>query len=83
MVDVTSFNYYIGHREPHVLPEHIRYQTALDYKRLILNLHIPRRAKPDIRPATHPTTRPAPGGKRDQTLASESFPGFANCFQIL
>ncbi|MFN3492653.1 MAG: alpha/beta fold hydrolase, partial [Anaerolineales bacterium] len=32
-VDVSSFNFYIGHREPHVLPEHIRYQTALDYTR--------------------------------------------------
>lgn len=33
-VDVTSFSGYIGNRETHVLPEHIRYQTAFIQTRL-------------------------------------------------
>lgn len=83
IVDMTSFNYYLGHRETHVLPEHIRYQTALDYKRAASGIYNIPRTLPSL------TLRPAEGGAfdlshlyqptlllwggRDQTLAPSSF----------
>lgn len=74
-IDMTSYNFYIGHRESHILPEHIRYQTALDYTRASSGIyHIPRTL-----PATaftlsqlhHPTL--LLWGGRDQTLNPTSF----------
>ena len=74
-VDITSFNYYIGHRETHVLPEHIRYQTALDYKRAssgIYNIpHTLPRTSMDLSGLHHPTL--LLWGNRDKTLAPASF----------
>ena len=74
-VDMTSFNYYIGHRESHVLPEHIRYQTALDYKRAssgIYNIpHTFSRTAMDLSLLHQPTL--LLWGNRDKTLASSSF----------
>jgi pimeloyl-ACP methyl ester carboxylesterase len=76
MVDVTSFNYYIGHREPHVLPEHIRYQTALDYKRASSGIYNIPRSLPNLIPDLPRIQQPTLllWGNRDQSLAPESFP---------
>ncbi len=76
MVDVTSFNYYLGHRETHVLPEHIRYQTALDYKRASSGIYNIPRSLPNLTsnlPRIQQPTLLLWGG-RDQTLAPQSFP---------
>lgn len=74
-VDMTSFNYYLGHRETHILPEHIRYQTALDYKRASSGIYnIPRTLRSstiDLSRLHHPTL--LLWGGRDQTLAASSF----------
>jgi pimeloyl-ACP methyl ester carboxylesterase len=75
IVDMTSFNYYVGQRETHVLPEHIRYQTALDYKRAASGIYnIPRtlhHADLDLSRVHQPTL--LMWGGRDQTLAPDSF----------
>ncbi len=75
-VDVTSFSTYVGKRESHVLPEHIRYQTALDYKRAASGIYkIPRTLQGltrDLSRVTQPTL--LLWGGRDQTLAPSSFP---------
>lgn len=75
-VDMTSFNYYIGHRESHVLPEHIRYQTAVDYKRAASGIYNIPRTLPsmelDLSLLNQPTLLIY--GGRDQTLAPSSFP---------
>ena len=76
MVDVTSFNDYIGHREKHTLPEHIRYQTALDYKRASSGIYNIPRTLPNLTsnlPRINQPTLLLWGG-RDQTLAADSFP---------
>lgn len=78
-VDMTSFNYYLGHRETHILPEHIRYQTALDYKRASSGIYNMPRTLPSVDPdlsRIHQPTLLLWGG-RDQTLAPESFPRLA------
>jgi 4,5:9,10-diseco-3-hydroxy-5,9,17-trioxoandrosta-1(10),2-diene-4-oate hydrolase len=78
-VDVTSFSGYIGNRESHILPEHIRYQTALDYKRASSGIYnIPRtlhHVDLDLSRITQPTL--LLWGGRDQTLAPSSFPQLA------
>jgi pimeloyl-ACP methyl ester carboxylesterase len=74
-VDISSFNFYIGHREAHILPEHIRYQTALDYKRASSGIYNIPRTLPDLRgklPLLRQPTLLLWGG-RDQTLDSTSF----------
>ena len=75
-VDITSFNFYIGYRETHTLPEHIRYQTALDFKRAssgIYNIvHTFPNLLSDLPRIQQPTL--LIWGKRDQTLAPGSFP---------
>ncbi|HMV97119.1 MAG TPA: alpha/beta hydrolase, partial [Anaerolineales bacterium] len=76
MVDLTSFNYYIGHRETHVLPEHIRYQTALDYKRASSGIYNIPRSFPNLTSSLPQIKQPTLllWGGRDQTLAPQSFP---------
>lgn len=78
-VDMTSFTGYIGSRETHMLPEHIRYQTALDYKRASSGIYNIPRTLPhmDLDPSlVHQPTLLLWGG-RDQTLAPGSFPDLA------
>lgn len=79
-VDMTSFSTYIGSRESHILPEHIRYQTALDYKRASSGIYnIPRTLHHidlDLSRITQPTL--LLWGGRDQTLAPASFPQLAD-----
>jgi pimeloyl-ACP methyl ester carboxylesterase len=74
-VDMTSFSAYVGQRESHVLPEHIRYQTAFDFKRAssgIYNIpHTLQGVTSDLSRVTHPTL--LLWGGRDQTLAPSSF----------
>jgi pimeloyl-ACP methyl ester carboxylesterase len=76
MVDVTSFNYYIGHRETHVLPAHIRYQTALDYTRASSGIYNIPHTLPDSTVDLSHIHQPTLliWGNRDQTLSPLSFP---------
>ena len=76
LVDMTSFSFYVGDRESHVLPEHIRYQTAWDYKRAASGIYnIPRTLHSmqlDFSTITQPTLLLY--GARDQTILPSSFP---------
>jgi len=75
-VDMTSVNFYIGNRETHVLPEHIRYQTALDYTRAASGIYNIPRSLPDLTSDLSHIHQPTLllWGGRDQSLAPESFP---------
>lgn len=79
-IDMTSYNFYIGHRERHVLPEHIRYQTALDYTRASSGIyHIPRTLSSTaftLSQLQQPTL--ILYGARDQTLNPKSFSQLAS-----
>lgn len=79
IVDMTSFSTYVGQREAHSLPEHIRYQTALDYKRAASGIYNIPRTLPtlnfDLSRITQPTL--LLWGGRDQTLSPNSFPQLA------
>lgn len=79
LVDMTSFNYDIGNRESHVLPEHIRYQTALDYKRASSGIYNIPRTLPSLTLNLSLIKQPTLllWGGRDQTLAPSSFPELA------
>jgi pimeloyl-ACP methyl ester carboxylesterase len=74
-VDASNIDFYIGQREPHTLPEHIRYQTALDFTRAssgIYNIvHTLPHLISDLPCIQQPTL--LLWGSRDQTLAPESF----------
>ena len=74
-VDLTSTNFYNGHREPHVLPKHIRYQTALDFTRASAGIYNIPYTLPHLTPNLPRINQPTLliWGKRDQTLAPESF----------
>ncbi len=76
LVDVSSFNFHIGSRETHTLPEHVRYQTALDYKRASSGIYNIPRTLPDLTRDLPRITQPTLllWGGRDQTLAPSSFP---------
>lgn len=79
-IDMTSFNYYIGHRESHILPEHIRYQTALDYKRASSGIYNFPRSLPALTFELNHISQPTLllWGARDQTLQPASFPELIN-----
>ncbi len=74
-VDLTSTNFYNGHREPHVLPKHIRYQTALDFTRASAGIYNIPYTFPHLIPHLPQIQQPTllVWGHRDQTLAPESF----------
>ena len=75
-VDITSFNYHFGHRVVHTLPEHIRYQTALDFKRASSGVYNIVHTLPNLLSDLPHIQQPSLliWGKRDQTLAPASFP---------
>ena len=79
-VDMTSFSGYIGNRESHILPEHIRYQTALDYKRASSGIYNIPRTLPHVDLDLSRVHQPSLllWGGRDQTLAPDSFPTLAD-----
>ena len=74
-VDLTSFNLYIGQRESHSLPEHIRYQTALDFTRASSGIYNIVHTLPNLLSELTHIQQPTLliWGKRDQTLAPASF----------
>jgi len=75
-VDVSSVNFYVGNRETHILPEHIRYQTALDYTRAASGIYNIPHSLPDLTPDLSRIQQPTLllWGNRDQSLDPESFP---------
>ena len=79
-VDASNIDFYIGQREPHTLPEHIRYQTALDFTRASSGIYNIVHTLPylisDLPRIQQPTL--LLWGSRDQTLAPESFPRLKN-----
>jgi pimeloyl-ACP methyl ester carboxylesterase len=79
-VDISSFNIYVGQGEAHTLPEHIRYQTALDFSRAssgIYNIvHTLPYLNSDLSRIQQPTL--LIWGRRDQTLAPDSYPRMEN-----
>jgi pimeloyl-ACP methyl ester carboxylesterase len=76
LVDITSVTFSIGQREPHVLPEHIRYQTALDFARASSGIYNIPYTLPDLTSNLPRIYQPTLliWGRRDQTLAPDSFP---------
>ena len=74
-VDMTSVNFYIGQRGAHILPEHVRCQTALDYTRAASGIYNIPRSLPNLTPdlsRIHQPTLLLWGG-RDQSLDPASF----------
>lgn len=84
-VDVSSFAPPTRRRGAHRLPEHIRYQTAIDYKRAASGIYnIPRTLnglRYDLSHVHQPTL--LLWGERDQTLAPDSFPNLAEALPNL
>jgi pimeloyl-ACP methyl ester carboxylesterase len=75
-VDMSSVNFHIGQRTAHILPEHIRYQTALDYTRAASGIYNIPRSLPNLTSDLSRIQQPTLllWGNRDQSLAPESFP---------
>ena len=76
LVDLTSTNYYKGHNEPHVLPEQVRHQTALDFSRASSGIYNIPYSLPNLTADLGRIVQPVLliWGRRDQTLAPDSFP---------
>jgi len=75
-VDMSSVSFHVQSRETHVLPEQVRYQTALDYTRASSGIYNIPRTLPDLTAdllRIHQPTLLLWGG-RDQTLDPQSFP---------
>ncbi|MDO9303169.1 MAG: alpha/beta hydrolase [Anaerolineales bacterium] len=75
-VDMTSINFHMGSRETHILPEHIRYQTALDYTRAASGIYNIPRSLPNLTSDLSRIQQPTLllWGNRDQSLNTASFP---------
>jgi pimeloyl-ACP methyl ester carboxylesterase len=75
-VDVSSVSFHIQSRETHILPERIRYQTALDYTRAASGIYNIPRTLPNLTSDLFRIQQPTLllWGNRDQSLAPESFP---------
>jgi pimeloyl-ACP methyl ester carboxylesterase len=75
LIDLSSLQFGKGYGSTHTLPEKVRQQTALDYKRSSPGIYnIPRTlpvAAPALSSVTHPTL--VLWGARDQTLDPDSF----------
>ena len=73
---MTSVNFYVGHREPHVCLNIFDYQTALDYTRASSGIYNIPCTLPNLIPDLPRIQQPTLllWGNRDQTLAPESFP---------
>jgi pimeloyl-ACP methyl ester carboxylesterase len=75
LIDITSLQFGKGSGGMHTLPEKVRQQTALDYKRSAPGIYnIPRTLPdwpPDFSRVTHPTL--VAWGAKDQTLDTASF----------
>jgi pimeloyl-ACP methyl ester carboxylesterase len=75
-VDMSSVSFHAASRETHVLPEHVRYQTALDYVRASSGIYNIPRTLPDLTAdlsRIHQPTLLLWGG-HDQSLNPQSFP---------
>jgi pimeloyl-ACP methyl ester carboxylesterase len=74
-IDLTSVSFHKGHREPHVLPDHIRHQTALDFARASSGIYNIPYTLPNLIPDLFRIQQPILllWGLRDQTLAPDSF----------
>jgi pimeloyl-ACP methyl ester carboxylesterase len=75
-VDMSSVNFSIGQRGKHVIPKHIRYQTALDYTRAASGIYNIPRSLPNLIPDLSRIQQPTLllWGNRDQSLNPGSFP---------
>ncbi len=75
-VDMTSINFHMGSRETHILPEHIRYQTAQDYTRAASGIYNIPRSLPNLTSDLSRIQQPTLllWGNRDQSLDTASFP---------
>ena len=75
-VDMSSVNFSIGQRRTHVMPKHIRYQTALDYTRAASGIYNIPRSLPNLIPELSRIQQPTLllWGNRDQSLNPGSFP---------
>jgi pimeloyl-ACP methyl ester carboxylesterase len=79
-IDLTSVSFHKGHREPHVLPDHIRHQTALDFARASSGIYNIPYTLPYLTSELSRIQQPTLllWGLRDQTLAPDSFPRIQN-----
>jgi pimeloyl-ACP methyl ester carboxylesterase len=75
-VDMSNINFSIGQRGTHIMPEHIRYQTALDYTRAASGIYNIPRSLPNLIPDLFHIQQPTLllWGNRDQSLNPGSFP---------
>lgn len=76
ITDVNSLQFGHSHENGHCLPEQVRVQTALDYKRAAPGIYnIPRTLR-DLTNELHRSSHPALvlWGARDQTIDPDSFP---------
>jgi pimeloyl-ACP methyl ester carboxylesterase len=75
LIDLSSLQFGNGRGTSHTLPEKVRQQTALDYKRAAPGIYNIPRTLPEITPDLSHLTHPALvlWGVRDQTLDPDSF----------
>lgn len=76
IIDVTSLQFGNSQDSLHSLPQEVRIQTALDYKRAAAGVYNIPRTLHDLTPDLHRITQPALviWGARDQTIDPRTFP---------